>query len=289
MKRRYSKYIAAAVAVASAWAASASAQTLTYHIPLNETAGDITVDGSNPWPLSAAVVLQNYQPTGVLTPSFGSASPGGSVNGSTGSVGVNEFGRFQLGPVAPETNPFTIAFSFKMNANAPTSEQRHIISTNSGQAGRWNLIIQNVTGGSVARFFHNSANNWGTTGSGSATSISANAVDITTAFEQDRWYHFAMTRDDDNLFRLFLDGEEVWSASNAGSFTNSSNGVWLGRKTDFGTTGFAGLFDDIRFYDGALSGEQIQSLAIPEPSAYAAIVSLLALGVAGFVRRRNRS
>lgn len=251
---------------------------LIYHLRLNEVPGQMPAnldpafepseERVNSWDLSAAVGNNPTLIKGGLAdslPQFAPPSPGAAASGSTGALGPSSvLGRIQMGDLSFGLNPFTAGLWFKMDAGAPIgTAQRHVISSNSDQAGRWNLVVQNVTGGSVLRFFHNSADSWGTTGSGTAVSVNANSIDLTTAFDQDRWYYFAMTRDDDNLFRLFLDGEEVWSANNAGSFTNSSNGngVWLGRRTNFGTTGFVGLFDDFRIYDGALTPQEINDLA----------------------------
>jgi hypothetical protein len=299
MKTIASFTLSTVCALGVASTASIHAQNLTYHLPLNETANDMppeldsnfepSEERTNEWLLTSAEGADSMLVKGAIgasLPQFGAPSPGAAVSGSTGALGVtNPFGRIELaqrGPLSPGTDPFTIALHFKMDEGAPVSGQRHIISSNSGQSGRWNLHV--MPGGDQLRFFHNSPDSWGADGN-----VGANGFDLTTSFEQNQWYHFAMTRDTDNVFTLYLDGDEVFSSVNSGAFTDSNNGVFLSRFSDFSTEAFIGLLDDFRMYDDALSSEEIQGLAIPEPSTYAAIIGALALGgVVLLRRRRNR-
>jgi hypothetical protein len=73
-------------------------------------------------------------------------------------------------------------------------------------------------------------------------------------------------RDADDLFRLYLDGVMVFEGTNSGNFTDAANGVWLGRRPNFENLNFRGLFDDVRFYNGALSAEEINELTGDGPT-----------------------
>ena len=56
-------------------------------------------------------------------------------------------------------------------------------------------------------------------------------------------------------------------------------------------TYFDGAMDDIRIYNYALSAAEVQGLytAVPEPSTYAALTGLTALGFAAMRRRKRRN
>jgi hypothetical protein len=70
--------------------------------------------------------------------------------------------------------------------------------------------------------------------------------------------------------------------------TNSYQAI-LGRSGTGSGNAFYGYLDDIRIYDTALSGDAIEAIRlsnIPEPSSFAALGGLFALGVAAMRRRR---
>lgn len=241
---------------------------LSYHLRLNETAADLPAeldplfepleDRTNEWVLSAAVGANPTLFKGALDntlPQFGAAAAGAQANGSSGSLGItSDYGRIALGDVAPGVEPFSMAIWFKMDAGAPTVGARSILSSNTGQGGRWNLHV--MGGGNEVRFFHASPEPWGTEGN-----VADFAFDLTKAFQQDRWYHFAMTRDLNGVFKLFLDGSEVFSTTNTGTFSNSGNGVFLARQSSMGgNLSFQGLLDDFRIYDGAIDAAQVLAL-----------------------------
>jgi hypothetical protein len=222
---------------------------------------------------AAANYLKGAPPAGSTTvpgPIFSGPAAKGSLAapGSVGSIGTPASSaahvdgtRISLGNVAPTTNQFTVAFWFKRDGAGSLvglGDQQHIINSNasSTQAGRWNLNchLDGKTDGSYrARFFHNSATAWGQAGA-------TNAFDVSSTLQSDVWYHFAMTRDGNNLFKLYLDGVKVHEASNPGTFSNASTGVILGRDPALTGRHFIGYFDDVRFYNGALTSEEILAM-----------------------------
>jgi hypothetical protein len=254
------------------------AAPLIHHWPLGETVADLpatfdpnyqpSANRTASWPLAAAVGAPGLFVKGGLDaplPAFGPPSPGGVLLGRSGSLGIAEsFARIQLGNASPDSGTFTISLWFRMSPGAPIgTSQRHILGTNSGQSGRWNLMVLPPESGATApslRFFHQSPDAWGS--GGNAT---GNVFILANTFEQGRWYHFAASRDISNQFTLYLDGQPRWSATNTGPFTNGANGLVLGRYANLTTQSFHGLFDDLRIFGGALDAAAVAQLASTPP------------------------
>jgi hypothetical protein len=81
---------------------------------------------------------------------------------------------------------------------------------------------------------------------GSATNLSAPAVLPTNA-----WSHLAGTYDGSTM-RLYVNGVQVASQPHAGAITTSTQPLSIG-------LGWAGLIDEVRIYDRALSASEIQT------------------------------
>ena len=257
---------------------AADAAPLVHHWPLSETPADMPAALSpshlpageriTSWSLgspggSQAVFLKGG--TGDPAPMFGSPSPAGITQGRSHALGIaGAFARVTLGNVSPGNDAFTLALWFRMNAGAPIgTTQRHILGSNSGQSGRWNLFVLPPESGAASpslRFFHNSSDAWGTGGN-----ASANVFTLAGSFQQERWYHFAATRDGGGTFSLYLDGRRLWSSTNRGALTDGANGVVLGRYANLTTQSFQGLFDDVRIHAGALDEPAIAALAAGPP------------------------
>ncbi|MCP4452176.1 MAG: hypothetical protein GY809_11990 [Planctomycetes bacterium] len=83
------------------------------------------------------------------------------------------------------------------------------------------------------------------------------------------WRHVAVTIDDANsTHTLYIDGEVV--AQNTSATLNPSDlgetsNNWLGRGQYSSTNGFDGILDDVRFYNRALSAEEISGLISDAP------------------------
>ena len=105
----------------------------------------------------------------------------------------------ELGNIAPGTNPFTIAFWFNTNGmQAYNDNTDHILSSNRGQAGRWQVALFGTAGQTEnigLDFYHD----------GGATFSLADVVDA------GQWYHLAITRSNEvaDNYKVYLDSVEV--------------------------------------------------------------------------------
>jgi glucose/arabinose dehydrogenase/PKD repeat protein len=108
----------------------------------------------------------------------------------------------------------------------------------------------------------------------------------TAALPLDAWSHLATTYDGTTL-RLYLDGNLISSTPFAGSITTSTGELWIGGNPVWAEW-FAGLIDEVRVYDRALSGPEIQadmntSVGAPDTVAPTAPSNLVATGGRGSV------
>lgn len=241
---------------------------LVHHWLLNDTAADLAVLDPDLLPAEdrqAEAPLVNEVEGGSTAifvkgktvddpgPVFASPSPSPY---STGSIGMpSREAYISLGHVAPGTGEFTIAFWFNRNGDASNeglNVEQHILQSNSGQASRWNVVSRDLTpeGTFSLRLWHQ------------VSGTRHVAQDLAS----DQWYHFAMTRDRLNTLKLYLNGEEKYSGTSVEDFTNSAGGVFLGNDPNRSALdrAFTASFDDVRFYDGALSASQIMGLIVPD-------------------------
>ena len=150
--------------------------------------------------------------------------------------------RAELGEIAPGRNPFTMAFRFKMRTfKRLHSNQDHILSSNNGQAGRWNV---HLWGDNSYLAAHGNLPNLTFWQDGFGGIVLADAV------EPERWYSVLLTRNSDDLFRVYLDGILKYSGYNGLDFSNAAGGrgVWLARRPN-NESPFDGWIDDVRFYN----------------------------------------
>ncbi len=88
-------------------------------------------------------------------------------------------------------------------------------------------------------------------------------------FDVDEWHHFAATYDGSTQ-KLYVDGSQVASTSWSGTFTmtETAEKKVLGIDNDLTIQPFDGKFDEIRIYDRALTGAEVNHLytnAVPGP------------------------
>jgi len=217
--------------------------------------------------------LQNEIPGGGLAQTNHAGSladaPATGLPGATAApgtaIGLNtRFQRIELGAVSPGVQPFTFAFWFKRNSAAISgfdvstegTPQEHILSANQSQSGRWNLHASNLNAATQRfdlSFFHHNG---------------VGSVKVATDLDSDVWQHLVISRDPGNLLKFFLNAAEIYSATDAASFTHGANGVFLGRDPGLfsnGSRGTAAAFDDVRIYNSALTPAEISALAEPRP------------------------
>ena len=91
-------------------------------------------------------------------------------------------------------------------------------------------------------------------------SIEGDVFSPSSLFLSDRWYHVAATFDDNaNRVQIFVDGVEVLTQSTNASLSPNTADLYLGNNWE--NKAWAGLMDDIRLYDQALTTNQIAMLA----------------------------
>lgn len=109
--------------------------------------------------------------------------------------------------------------------------------------------------------------------------------------EAERWYHMVVRRDG-TLYTLFLDGSPVASRTESRAIPNPNTTFQMGTaESGHPERVFRGVLDDVRWYNRALSDDEIQDLydweptIIPVPGALA--VATLGTCLVGWLRRRG--
>ncbi len=224
------------------------AQTLTQHWKMDEPSLTYTASLApivNNGSLATAGAVHN---AGDIPNNPVAAQAGATAATGTSIRTRTRFQRIQLGNSSPTTGAFTIALWFRRDGTASGGldqvggDQEHILSGNQAQTGRWNLTAGTYVAATKSfdlSWFHN----------GGLSPIIASGLSSNT------WHHLAVTREmPSGAIKFYLNGQLTASGTDTASFTNSTNGLLLGRDPGFNTTnrGFVGNFDDVRFYNGAL-------------------------------------
>lgn len=131
----------------------------------------------------------------------------------------------------------------------------------------------------------------GTTGSGTFQDRNTLAITSVVADPKERWTHFAFTAElvgGVATWGVYVDGQPLGFAGGLNTATldasRAAQGMRLGVTAGNQAQGYIGfIHDDIRFYDGVLTQQEILSI-IPEPS----VITLLGLGLAGLALRAVR-
>ncbi|MEI9912560.1 MAG: Ig-like domain-containing protein [Bacteroidota bacterium] len=80
----------------------------------------------------------------------------------------------------------------------------------------------------------------------------------TTKLTLNTWTHIASTYDGATM-RLYINGVQVSSFATTGNITTTTNALRIGGSTALGTQYFAGLIDEVRIYNKALTQAEIQT------------------------------
>jgi hypothetical protein len=279
-KDTYPKCWLAATIVALASGASASAQTLLFKYSFDETGASVVNSGTLS---SADLTMRNQAGTALDRHTAG----GGGVSGLTTDRAFDNSGGF--------------AYRASMSADiAGTDLLQQFTLTG------WYYTA--ALGNSGARILDNASNNAGfylarsntgfvelAVGSSGSTAV---AQSTTTGFSATgSWVFFAVTYNGSATSNNVHFYSGSISSTSAFNVTRSLNKGTPANDTGVLTVGnraandrpLVGFIDDIRLYSGLLDSTQIEAVraqAIPEPSTYATLASICALGLAALRRRR---
>lgn len=230
---------------------------------------------------ASAALVSHWQFEGNLNDSVGSNT--GTGNGSLGyqSAVVGQGLEFNGGhvtvanPVAgglESASGFTVALFVNFETFVGGGSLVNLRTT--GNTSGFSLEERFANPGSVS-FFVNS------TGSASFDEI------FSAGWQAGRFYHLAVSYDAaSKQMKMYRDGEVVSSgfSTNSGMATNAGHQLQIGRNVVNGTVTNSTL-DEVRFYNSALSDQEIAALAVPEPLSLLGMAATAAL----LARRKRRS
>jgi hypothetical protein len=149
---------------------------------------------------------------------------------------------------------------------------------NPATAGGWRTVVLKEGAGNMAYELY--ANNpdvarpaaYFTTPGGAIRGITG-----TSAMSANTWSHLAVTYDGANM-RLYVNGALVRTVARTGAILATSGPLHIGGNEVWGGEWFAGLIDEVRIYNRALSASEIQAdmsgSTLPEPPANTPPVAL---------------
>lgn len=220
--------------------------------------------------VQAATLIHHYDFTSGVTDSAGSADGTLLGNASTaGGVltldGDGDYVQFSS-YLVPTSGSYSVSF-FAQRAVAQSWYTEVISQANTGGG----FYIGTDPSGNIR-----AADNWVSTG------VPFGTPGVTG--------HYALTVDAGaSTTRLYVNGTLAASVNYA--LTSVSGGTYtrFGRQFDPYSEYFQGTIDDVRIYDGALTGNEVALLAnpVPEPSTYAMLAA--GLGLIGVLARRRRA
>ena len=236
---------------------SALAQTLLVNLSFDNAADRLEQTGS------ASTTFSAY--TGTVT--YGTGVGSGTAAIFDGSSSLRASG-------TPMTTGLTVAFWMKTTSSYGSGTQWY------QGAG----LVDGELGGVTT--------DWGVSLLGNKVAFGIGSSDLTlfstTSVNTGDWIFIAGTWDTSGVMNLYVNGVLEATSSSAGTGSRrADNPFFIGQ--DISGARYTGSLDQIRLYGSALTAGQVSSLqtsSIPEPSTYAALAGLGALGVALWRRRK---
>lgn len=249
----------------------AHAQTLVGYYNFNQTGSPITDQASVAADM-AAVGSPSYNQSAIPGQSFGAtASLNGSSYWSTSGSGALEYTTL--------TNDFSVMAWINIPSTVGVANHSTVIfGTNAGNG--WAIGFQGLEQGATQGQPYYV--NYGIAAFDLGAASSASLLPTNT------WVNLAITKSSTAGLTFYLNGQVVGNIAGAtGAATQSATNNWyIGNGGDLARQ-FVGSIDELRIYNGVLNQAQIQSIsAVPEPSTYAALAGLTALGLV-IARRRS--
>ncbi|MBU0678632.1 MAG: DUF11 domain-containing protein [Verrucomicrobia bacterium] len=210
------------------------AATLSMHLELDETSGSTADDAT----------ANNHD---------------GTINdatlGQSGKIGtafsfdeVNDY--ISVADFAFQQN-FTVAFWFNVSDNSGIAYQYVYSHGTVGLANSLNIYFDE--GSDLLRTYFRDYNDV----------ADSYALDISGAGLVDgEWHHYALTAASGVGSVVYIDGVELNSSSLGGDSYNPSTAIYLARREDGNSERYyGGLLDDVRVYNGALTSNEVYTLA----------------------------
>ncbi|MFD0716840.1 DUF4038 domain-containing protein [Paenibacillus sp. GCM10027626] len=174
---------------------------------------------------------------------------GGVVGGALDLDGVDDYVVINDNDLLGGKSQFTFSMWLKLKAYP---QQNYSIIGKEAQDGNtinsFRIVITPNGGGHYAMSTIN--NSW----------YSGNSSSLLLPLQKNKWQHLTVTYDGANS-KLYLNGElQKTSIEMSGSMLNSDEPIRIGAKTAGNIDYTAGMIDDIRIYDQALSAEQVLDL-----------------------------
>tara|TARA_Y100000588_G_scaffold194258_1_gene208346 strand:- start:120 stop:956 length:837 start_codon:yes stop_codon:yes gene_type:complete len=167
---------------------------------------------------------------------------------------------------------------------------------NSTNLGEYNYAVTwGVSGGTLSRI---EAWNHGSNGKALLSFGGANIGGSGPSVTDGTWHHVAYSFPDSASLadvKIYVDGTLYTTAWGGATIINTNGGkdVFVGTDSGFGNR-FAGMIDDLRIYDHALSASEVSALAsmggsgAPEPAETFAFLGLLVAAGLGYREWRSR-
>ena len=210
---------------------------------------EATTDAAPPAPSGLVGAWAFGEGSGTTT---ADASGNGNVGTITGASWSTQ-GRFGNALSFNGTNSVVrVAGSASLNLTSGMTLSAWIRPTAS-QSG-WRTIVQRQTDA----YFLNASNNAPMRPSGGGT-FGGNVAYVSgpTANPLNTWTYVALTYDG-GAMRLYVNGSQVATGAATGAIQTTSDPLWIGGNTPYGEY-FQGLIDEVRVYNRALTGADIQA------------------------------